>query len=217
MGCYFHGHECENTRRMNPPELRQRMNARRQRTEKRLEFLRENGYTVTVVYECQWIQDTDYEEAWQRFGGGFIPPFTKSINKSVTVKKLLDAVRSGNIFAMIECDIQVFYILFHFILFYFILVYVILVYVILFYFILFYISFHFISYFIFHISYFIFYFLFYFIFYILFNFILFYFILCHSVLLCILFEIMLFPYYSLTCHSVENTLVDGKFQIYYPM
>ena len=62
---------------------------------------------MTVIYECEWLEYDDYVSAWAKFGGRYSPPFTRKVKTKVTTEELLAAVKSDDIFGIIECDIKV--------------------------------------------------------------------------------------------------------------
>jgi hypothetical protein len=80
-----------------------------ERTEKRIEYLRNIGYNVTEMWECRWHNDPAHEWAIQRFRAKYEAPFCRTIGKGVSSERLLAAIQLDLFFGMVECDIKVSY------------------------------------------------------------------------------------------------------------
>ena len=53
-GCYFHGHLCSLTKHIKKENLRKLLTQRRERTMKISSFIKQRGYNIIEIYECQF-------------------------------------------------------------------------------------------------------------------------------------------------------------------
>ena len=106
-GCFYHGHQC----RLNPTkqfnDLRKKsMEELRDETARNTAYLRRLGYTVVELWECQWQQMKAENKDLQCF---IATHFRRRLDRRrhMTQAQILDAVRSGELFGLVECDINV--------------------------------------------------------------------------------------------------------------
>lgn len=95
-GCYFHGHECALTSKMDSDEKL----FKQQRTTRVQKYLKGLGHRVIEMRECEWnikrktISNLNSEKSFYKKG-------------SMTEKQIITDVRVGTLFGFVEVDIQV--------------------------------------------------------------------------------------------------------------
>ena len=110
--CYWHGHECQLNR---GPDGEQKiyndtrkcsMRELHEETVKNNNYLRQLGYTVVEMYECEWREMKAKNKSLQQFIGTY---FRRRLDKksTMTEAEILAAVTSSELFGMVECDIEV--------------------------------------------------------------------------------------------------------------
>ncbi|XP_078601001.1 uncharacterized protein LOC144876010 [Branchiostoma floridae x Branchiostoma japonicum] len=105
-GCYWHGHACSLTRGQVFNDRRGKSFATlRAETAQTTEYLRACGYTVTEMWECQWRNLVRADVRLASFLEGRKTP-TENL-PDMTSERVLQAVRSKELFGTVECDIEV--------------------------------------------------------------------------------------------------------------
>jgi len=110
--CYWHGHQCHLTKGKDKQfktynEIRKcSMRELREETAKNSNYLRHLGYTVVEMYECEWQEMKAKDKTLQRF---ISTNFRRRLDKKSTMSEaeILAAVTSGELFGMVEVDIEV--------------------------------------------------------------------------------------------------------------
>lgn len=96
-GCRWHGHKCQK----NTAEM-QRL---RETTQAITDKLREMGYLVIEKWECEWRREKAASAEIKRFVREHLELPTRISERNGW--ELLDLVKSGYLFGMVECDIEV--------------------------------------------------------------------------------------------------------------
>lgn len=104
MGCYFHYHEACQKLSNNPVTANRQLSAQN-RTIKRREYLKNEGYDVIEIWECQYM--TLERKHCTKFIEKYVPPHYKSHPfGEVSERQLENAIYNEEIFGLVECDIQ---------------------------------------------------------------------------------------------------------------
>ena len=106
-GCYYHGHQCRLTEKVknenwlrNQPELLKR-------TELRRKYINNEGYNVMSIWECDYDNLVKDNVELKEHIHNRLPTFFKENRYEVAPTTILDAVRGGNLYGMLEVDIEV--------------------------------------------------------------------------------------------------------------
>ena len=102
MGCFYHYCSCQEARPFLTEEDIERGNKKREMDQMRKQYIREKGYNVVEMWECEWwnLYKTTTcvkEHLRQSF------PYKRSLRE----ESLLEQIRSGNLFGYVQCDIEV--------------------------------------------------------------------------------------------------------------
>ena len=100
MGCFFHGHTCQ----ISKDDQRE---TKYENTMKRLEFLKQQGFKVITIWECEYRQQLRENEEMRAFVRNGLPQFYRKHPYSVTHEKIMDGVRNNDLFGFVEVDIEV--------------------------------------------------------------------------------------------------------------
>ncbi|MES9906421.1 MAG: hypothetical protein ABW168_27535 [Sedimenticola sp.] len=101
MGCYWHGCHCK---KWQDPELRE---VRHQRTTDRLKFIRDLGFAVHVIWECEYRRLLKNDPEMNRFVSDRLPPFCKKYPSHANTDQILESVLDDTLFGAVEVDIRV--------------------------------------------------------------------------------------------------------------
>jgi hypothetical protein len=94
-GCYWHGHSCRLTSGKDHNERRNKSFAELQEeTRKNSKYIKDEGYQLVEIYECEW------REVKKAFD------FKTEPNKKTT-EQLVNEVKEGKVFGLVQCDIHV--------------------------------------------------------------------------------------------------------------
>ncbi|XP_038067357.1 uncharacterized protein LOC119737233 [Patiria miniata] len=104
-GCYWHGHPCH----LNPNEFNKvrkvSIDDLRRQTEETSAYIRQQGYNLVEMWECEWRQLQATDQTVESFLQTSRLPHCGKAN--MTQREILEAVMDGSMFGLIECDIQV--------------------------------------------------------------------------------------------------------------
>ena len=106
-GCYWHGHQCYLTEGKETNETRKKPMAElRQETEANSTYIKNLGYTLVEIYECEWLTLTRTNLALHQFLSN---KFQRPLDNYHTLseKQIVSAIRKGLLFGVVECDIHV--------------------------------------------------------------------------------------------------------------
>jgi hypothetical protein len=110
-GCWYHGHgdACPLFRGRNLSDKnRKLMKERLERTQKRAQYLRDQGYEVISVWECDYEENHSMNAVLSGIPDSYLPPFSRSHSSRHPSKEdLLEAVSNDSFFGMLEVDIYV--------------------------------------------------------------------------------------------------------------
>ena len=104
-GCYWHGHECMKEKGVTKNEKNgKKMEQLRAETQKNSAYIRQCGYNLVELWECDWQQKKQQPGVRQ-----FVRKFRRPLDykRTMTEEQVIAAVREGSLFGMMECDIEV--------------------------------------------------------------------------------------------------------------
>ncbi len=101
-GCFWHGHTCQinhvNAVRGKP------MRELRKETKDNADYIRDLGYTLVEMWECEWLKLKRQDPALLRF----VNETCKVDHRGrMTTAEILESIRSGTLFGIVECDLAV--------------------------------------------------------------------------------------------------------------
>ena len=96
-GCWFHGHKCRLTEKT-WQKYEHLMEQRRKHTEKKAQYIREQGYQLVTMKECECKSFPVCH---------YLPPYYQTHKRGLTREEILMDTISGHLFGMIEVDIEV--------------------------------------------------------------------------------------------------------------
>lgn len=98
-GCFWHGHECHKTKKVDTNFLKDRQ----QHQAKIAELLKSTGCTLLQEYECTFEERV---EAIPRLRA-YVESHRVTKKYSMTQRNIIDGILKGELFGMVEVDIQV--------------------------------------------------------------------------------------------------------------
>ena len=106
-GCWWHGHICHLTKGKEMNEKRKRPMAElREETKETSKYIKDQGYHLVEIYECQWRRIKKTNSQVQQFlNSKFNRPLDH--HKTLTQDQILSAIRSESLFGVVECDVRV--------------------------------------------------------------------------------------------------------------
>lgn len=105
--CYWHGHECRLTHGKDYNKTRQcPMRQLREETAKKNNYLRQLGYEVVEMWQCEWESMKAHNKTLRQF---IKDNFHRDIDakKTMTKDQVQAAIVSGELFGLVRCDIRV--------------------------------------------------------------------------------------------------------------
>ena len=99
-GCYWHGHNCNLTLKMNADEKQNRET----RTKRVYKYLTTLGYKVTIMTECEWLQIKQSTNVVNILKQWAIPKPNYN-QATLTETAILQQIVNGTIFGLIQVDI----------------------------------------------------------------------------------------------------------------
>ena len=102
MGCYFQFCACQEARISMSEEETQRGHKKREYDELRRDYLRNKGYKVVEIWECNWLESLkgdEYVKIHVRNNFPFKLPLTQ--------ESLLAKIREDKLFGYVQCDLAV--------------------------------------------------------------------------------------------------------------
>ena len=102
MGCFYHYFPCQEARLSLTEEDSERGNKKREMDQMRKQYIKEKGYNVVEMWECEWwnLYKTTTcvkEHLRESF------PYKRPLREA----NLLEQIRRGKLFGYVQCDIQV--------------------------------------------------------------------------------------------------------------
>jgi len=110
QGCLFHGHECWITKKHQVNPITQvPMATLREKTEQTTTYLKQQGYHVEEIYECQWKRAKSSNPEIRTFVDKLHAnaKWTVTHRKKATLDEMLRAIKNNELFGIVECDIHV--------------------------------------------------------------------------------------------------------------
>ena len=106
-GCWWHGHICHLTKGKEMNEKRKRPMAElREETKETSTYIKDQGYHLVEIYECQWRRIKKTNSQVQQFlNSKFNRPLDH--HKTLTQDQILSAIRNESLFGVVECDVRV--------------------------------------------------------------------------------------------------------------
>ena len=106
-GCFWHGHNCHLNKGKEMNEVRKRpMTELLKETKETSKYIKEQGYHLVEIYECQWRRMKKINSQVQQFlNSKFNRPLDQ--HKTLTQDQILRAIRNESLFGVVECDIRV--------------------------------------------------------------------------------------------------------------
>ena len=102
VGCYFHFCACQEARASMSEEETQKGLKKREYDELRRDYLRNKGYKVVEIWECNWWETVKGDESVKiRVRNNF--PFKLPL----TQESLLTKIREDKLFGYVQCDLEV--------------------------------------------------------------------------------------------------------------
>ena len=106
-GCLFHGHQCWLTKgKTTNPVNGKSMEELHEKTVRTTQYLKDYGYEVEEIYECQWINMKKNIPQVKHFVQQF-KSWSEAHKGCLTEQQVLQAIVKGDIFGLVECDIKV--------------------------------------------------------------------------------------------------------------
>ena len=102
MGCYYHFCPCQETRPSLSDEDIERGNRRREMDDLRREYIREKGYKIEEMWECEWWQNFKTNEKIKNHIRSNFP-----YKRPLSTDSLLEKIRDGSLYGYIQCDLVV--------------------------------------------------------------------------------------------------------------
>jgi hypothetical protein len=110
QGCLFHGHACWITKNHDVNPINQiPLETLREKTECTTAYLKSMGFVYEEIYECEWKKLKSSNKESKAFVENLhnTRKWSRKHKKEVTSDELLRAVRAGDLFGIVECDIGV--------------------------------------------------------------------------------------------------------------
>ncbi|XP_063966739.1 uncharacterized protein LOC135156886 [Lytechinus pictus] len=105
-GCYFHGHSCHlNKDQTKNTKLGKSMPDLLKKTQEKQEYVERLGYEYISIWECQYKEMRKTDHKLSAFLTETFPP--PKYGQGLTKDDLLSAIRCGDLFGFVQCDIHV--------------------------------------------------------------------------------------------------------------
>jgi len=104
-GCHWHGHDCDNVEETLIRGLSNQ--ARREETAKKERYLRQLGYRLVSIWECEWSSRVKASTQIRSFLSSFFAKTYGQRRDGIPVEEILQRVRDDSLFGFVECDIHV--------------------------------------------------------------------------------------------------------------
>ena len=109
LGCWIHGHRDEScwlTRKITCEKWHKRAKQEQEKIKQRLKHLQVLKYKTEFVYECQLRNLYHRDKQFKDYVDRMRPAFYRKHRKECTEEDIINGVRSGLLFGMIECDLD---------------------------------------------------------------------------------------------------------------
>ena len=102
MGCYYHFCSCQETRPSLTEQDIERGNKKREMDDMRREYIKEKGYKVEEMWECEWWQNFKTDEKIKNQVRTHFP-----YKRPLSTDSLLAKIKDGSLFGYVQCDLVV--------------------------------------------------------------------------------------------------------------
>ena len=102
MGCFYHYCPCQEARLSLTEEDIERGNKRREMDQMRKQYIKEKGYNIVEMWECEWWNLYKTTTCVQEHLRESFP-----YKRPLKEEDLLEQIRSGKLFGFVQCDIEV--------------------------------------------------------------------------------------------------------------
>ena len=105
QGCFHHFHDrCQLL--SNNPKTADRQLKSRARTEKKKQFLLQEGFKFIEIWECDFI--ANHKTRCEDFIYKYVPTYFQNYGgRALSQQGICGAIKQGNVFGLVECDIEV--------------------------------------------------------------------------------------------------------------
>ena len=101
MGCFYHYCPCQEARPSLTEKDIERGNKKREMDQMRKQYIKEKGYNVVEMWECEWWNLYKTTCVKEHLRESF--PYKRPLRE----ENLLEQIRSGKLFGYVQCDIEV--------------------------------------------------------------------------------------------------------------
>ena len=102
MGCYYHFCSCQETRPSLTEQDIERGNKKREMDDMRREYIKEKGYKVEEMWECDWWESFKTDEKIKNHVRTHFP-----YKRLLSTDSLLAKIKDGSLFGYVQCDLVV--------------------------------------------------------------------------------------------------------------
>ena len=102
MGCYYHFCSCQKTRPSLTEQDIERGNKKREMDDMRREYIKEKGYKVEEMWECDWWESFKTDEKIKNHVRTHFP-----YKRLLSTDSLLAKIKDGSLFGYVQCDLVV--------------------------------------------------------------------------------------------------------------
>ena len=102
MGCYYHFCSCQEARTSLTDQDFERGNKKREMDDMRREYIKEKGYKVEELWECDWCESFKTNDKIKNHVRTNFP-----YKKPFSTDSLLAKIKDGSLFGYIQCDLVV--------------------------------------------------------------------------------------------------------------
>ena len=104
-GCFWHGHDCGVD--VSAEVRGQTAQCRLADTLKKQEYLKQLGYRVVVMWECQWSKIVSFSVEIKSFLSAYFGKVYGRMKDGMSTESILARVADGRLFGFVECDVSV--------------------------------------------------------------------------------------------------------------
>ena len=107
VGCFWHGHDCFlNKGKTVNTKRNKSMGELFEETQINSQYIKDEGYNLIEMWECEWQQQRQQNPALKQFLATHVyRPLDR--HKHLSQDQILQAVKCGQLFGVVECDIEV--------------------------------------------------------------------------------------------------------------
>ena len=102
MGCYYHFCSCQEARTSLREQDIERGNKKREMDDMRREYIKEKGYKVEEIWECDWWESCKTNDKIKNHVRTHFP-----YKSPLSIDSLLVKIKDGSLFGYVQCDLVV--------------------------------------------------------------------------------------------------------------